>query len=72
MTYKRGKMPPGADPWRRLAAAIVWHAAMTAQSDGPDAVEARAWLVSDPWGRYLTDALEIERARVLRAVAGMT
>ena len=38
-----------AHAYRRLAAAVIWRAALDAKSGNGHAVEARRWLVSSPW-----------------------
>ena len=54
-------------PYRLLALAIVRRAMVEAMAGS---VEARRWLLSDPFGRYLCDVLDLDRARVIRAVVG--
>ena len=63
-----GKRHTGAQrPYRLLAAAIVRRAMVEAMAGN---LEARRWLLSDPFGRYLADVLDLDRARVIRAVVG--
>ena len=56
-------------PYRLLAAAIVQRAMVEAMAGN---IEARRWLLSDPLAAYLGDALDLDRARLIRAVCAST
>ena len=57
------------EPFRLLALAIVYRAALDARKGD---VDARRWLLSDPWAAYLCAAVDLPRSAVLRAVISST
>ena len=57
------------EPYRQLAAAILRRALTEAMAGN---VEARTWLLGDPLAAYLGDALDLDRAAVIRAVCAST
>ena len=57
------------EPFRLLALAIIYRATLDARRGD---VEARRWLLSDPWAAYLCDVLDLSRARLIRAVCAST
>ena len=57
------------EPYRLLALAIIRRAMVEAMAGN---LEARRWLLSDPFGQYLCDTLDLDRARVIRAVCAST
>jgi len=56
-------------PYRLLALAIIRRALTEAMAGN---VEARTWLLGDPLAAYLGDALDLDRARLIRAVCAST
>ena len=57
------------EPYKLLALAIIRRAMVEAMAGN---VEARAWLLGDPLAAYLGDALDLDRARLIRAVCAST
>jgi hypothetical protein len=61
------------DPWHGLATAILTRAGYDAHSaDQAKAQEARAWLLSHWFARYLADELDVRREVIVRIVAAST
>ena len=62
---RAGTIPPKADPWRRLAAALVNQAVKDLQSpDTLQALDALLWFVDDQAEVYLT-ALDVWPSNLL-------
>jgi len=57
------------EPYKLLALAIIRRALTEAMAGN---LEARRWLLSDPLAAYLGDALDLDRARLIRAVCAST